>query len=108
MSTTPALACIFLRSPGSQSTRVFADGIPYDYIIAGCPCLVANLWDVVSPDIDIFAQAVHEKLSLGGVRASSSRISIASAVAQSRDSCDLKYIIGAAPIVYGIPVFLEA
>jgi separase len=33
-------------------------------------------------------------------------ISIVSAVAQSRDSCKLPYLTGAAPVVYGIPFYL--
>ena len=36
----------------------------------------------------------------------SSEVSLDQAVAQSRDSCILKYLNGAAPVVYGVPVFL--
>ena len=37
---------------------------------------------------------------------SSDNTSIVAAVAQSRDSCKLKYLTGAAPVVYGIPFYL--
>lgn len=33
-------------------------------------------------------------------------ISVVAAVAQSRESCKLKYLTGAAPVVYGIPFYL--
>ena len=77
------------------------------------PTLVANLWDVTEKDIDKFSQSVFDKLQLtaGGIKqwATHSRdtaVSIVKAVAQSRDSCKLKYLTGAAPIVYGIPFYL--
>ena len=34
------------------------------------------------------------------------RTSIVAAVAQSRDACKLKYLTGAAPVVYGIPFYM--
>lgn len=34
-------------------------------------------------------------------------ISLAAAVGKSRDACYLRYLNGAAPVVYGIPVFLR-
>jgi separase len=34
------------------------------------------------------------------------KTSIVAAIAQSRDSCKLKYLTGAAPVVYGIPFYL--
>ena len=73
------------------------------------PTLVANLWDVTDKDIDKFSQSVFDKLSLNSMkeeRSGSNKISIVAAVAQSRDSCKLKYLTGAAPVVYGIPFYL--
>jgi separase len=73
------------------------------------PTLVANLWDVTDKDIDKFSQSVFDKLSLNSTkekRSSNNNISIVAAVAQSRDSCKLKYLTGAAPVVYGIPFYL--
>ena len=34
-------------------------------------------------------------------------LSLDQAVAQSRDSCILRYLKGAAPVVYGVPVYLR-
>lgn len=39
-------------------------GTPNNYMLAGCPALVANLWDVTDRDIDKFAQAVFDKIGL--------------------------------------------
>ncbi|EPQ52368.1 hypothetical protein GLOTRDRAFT_80657 [Gloeophyllum trabeum ATCC 11539] len=89
-------------------------GTPYNYMLAGCPTLVANLWDVTDRDIDKFSQAVFDELDLtpGGVqskkngRSERQAVSVVKAVAQSRDACKLKYLTGAAPVVYGIPFYL--
>ncbi|KAG8526760.1 uncharacterized protein KY384_008189 [Bacidia gigantensis] len=107
-------------------------GKPIDYMQAGCPALVANLWDVTDKDIDRFAQSVLEKWGLFGKKAlpqsgrggrgkgkgkvvkeaklteeNTGSMSLDKAVAQSRDACFLKYLNGAAPVIYGVPVFLE-
>lgn len=66
-------------------------------------------------DIDKFALSVFSKLKLDpdelrkrqtGKNAVDGKTSVVSAVAQSRDSCKLKYLTGAAPVVYGIPFYL--
>jgi separase len=41
-----------------------------------------------------------------GGRRSEDKVSIVSAVAASREVCKLKYLTGAAPVVYGIPFYL--
>lgn len=74
------------------------------------PTLVANIWDVTDRDIDKFAQSTFDKLRVTRKDADrwndESEISVVAAVAQSRDSCKLKYLTGAAPVVYGIPFYL--
>ena len=107
-------------------------GTPRNYMLAGCPALVATLWDVTDKDIDRFAQDVFAQWGLfqelkdakpcskkGSRRREKAvdepasqkdghgRISLTEAVARSRDSCVLRYLNGAAPVVYGIPVFLD-
>lgn len=61
-------------------------------------------------DIDKFAQSVFDKLRMTKVDVGpwnyGSGTSVVAAVAQSRDSCKLKYLTGAAPVVYGIPFYL--
>ncbi len=108
-------------------------GTPINYMHAGCPALLATLWDVTDKDIDRFSFAVLEKWGLlreaqtelsgspvkRGVKQrgknkaamvktiESESLSLDQAVSQGRDSCILKYLNGAAPVVYGVPVFLS-
>ena len=110
-------------------------GTPMSYMHAGCPAMLATLWDVTDKDIDRFSQTVLEKWGLfetpqppvssspvkkGGKQKGKGRakntekvdgdgrkpMSLDQAVTQSRDSCILKYLNGAAPVVYGVPVYL--
>lgn len=69
------------------------------------PCLVANLWDVTDKDIDRFSHEMLAHWSL--LPGKEPATSICAAVAKSRDECILKYLNGAAPVVYGLPVWLS-
>lgn len=124
-------------------------GTPINFMQAGCPALLANLWDVTDKDIDRFSHTALEKWGLfscpsehstatkkqapllpsinnsptkrnGRVRGGETKlplsvtavdddheVSLDQAVAQSRDACRLRYLNGAAPVVYGVPVFLR-
>ena len=65
-------------------------------------------------ELDKISHSVFEKLRLNArdVKAWSvetmdeAPMSFVSAVCQSRDVCKLKYLTGAAPVVYGIPFYL--
>lgn len=86
-------------------------GTPHNYMLAGCPTLVANLWDVTDRDIDKYSQVVFDQLHLTpeGVaqpRPKGKAVSVAKAVADARSCCKLKYLTGAAPVIYGIPFYL--
>ena len=64
--------------------------------------MVANLWDVTDKDIDLFLEELlHAWLK------SANKKDLASCVAVSRDVCKLPYLIGAAPVVYGLPLFIR-
>ncbi|EFE44084.1 separin, putative [Trichophyton verrucosum HKI 0517] len=96
-------------------------GTPWNYMHAGTPALVATLWDVTDKDIDRFTTSVLERWGLFPAPATTAKTPIASAsgikhtgqvgldtaVAGSRDTCILKYLNGAAPVLYGVPVFLK-
>lgn len=105
-------------------------GTPMNYIRAGCPALLANLWDVTDKDIDRFSYTVLESWGLfhkseaslprspvkrggrGRTKKQTSnikidRVSLDEAVAKGRGSCRLRYLNGAAPVIYGVPVFLS-
>ncbi len=88
-----------------------ASGMALKYLTAGAPGLlskkdcalltamtvvVANLWDVTDGDIDRFT--CHLLDSLG------SSIPVPTLVSRARQACTLKFLVGAAPVVYGLPV----
>lgn len=77
-------------------------GIVLKYIMAGCPLFVGNLWDVTDRDIDRYAEAL-----LQGWFKAGSGASILHYVSQARQAPRLKYLIGASPVAYGLPVSLR-
>ncbi|KAI8150319.1 peptidase family C50-domain-containing protein [Fennellomyces sp. T-0311] len=80
------------------------DGYIMNFLLGGSPAVVANLWDVTDKSIDSLTQAM---LSSWGVLKDNGRASLVEAVASSRSSCNLPYLIGAAPVVYGVPVYIK-
>ncbi|KAG0138703.1 peptidase family C50-domain-containing protein [Tuber indicum] len=90
-------------------------GMPVNYLLGGCPSMVATLWDVTDKDIDRFSKDVFNRWGLfsGPGKSKKEReveapnASLVEAVAKGRESCVLKYLNGAAPVVYGIPAYLS-
>ena len=76
------------------------EGVAQSYIAAGAPCVVGNLWDVTDRDIDKLAMSMLERYF-----DSTSDASLPECLAQARSACKLRYMIGCAPVCYGIPVF---
>ncbi|XP_040891017.1 separin isoform X2 [Toxotes jaculatrix] len=77
-------------------------GIILSYLIAGCPFVLGNLWDVTDRDIDRFTKALLESWLSAG-----SGAPLLDYMGPSRQATHLKYLIGAAPVVYGLPVHLQ-
>ncbi|CAR23282.1 separase [Lachancea thermotolerans CBS 6340] len=77
-------------------------GVSYSYLLGGCPMVVGNLWDVTDKDIDKFSRTMFEELGLIG--GSKIHKTVSEALALARGSCQLKYLNGAAPVMYGIPL----
>nr|XP_019013302.1 uncharacterized protein I206_01368 [Kwoniella pini CBS 10737]OCF52083.1 hypothetical protein I206_01368 [Kwoniella pini CBS 10737] len=93
-------------------------GTAWHYMVGGCPSLTANLWDVTDKDIDRLSSHVLKLLHLDSAHLPDSKsrtntllplsnLSIVQAVNESREECKLKYLTGAAPVVYGLPVWLH-
>ena len=76
-------------------------GAALAYLAAGAPCVVANLWDVTDRDIDRFCIDLLDRWRVGG-RAECP--TLAHALPPARDVVKLRYLIGAAPVCYGLPV----
>nr|XP_019042993.1 hypothetical protein I302_08702 [Kwoniella bestiolae CBS 10118]OCF21923.1 hypothetical protein I302_08702 [Kwoniella bestiolae CBS 10118] len=93
-------------------------GTAWHYMVGGCPSLTANLWDVTDRDIDRLSSHVLKTLHLDSAHLPDSKsrpntllplseLSTVQAVNSARDECKLKYLTGAAPVVYGLPVWLH-
>ncbi|XP_062568932.1 uncharacterized protein LOC134231045 [Saccostrea cucullata] len=82
-----------------------ASGFMLNYFMAGCPCMVANLWDVTDKDIDRFLACLLS--SWLSEEATMDPRSLLDVIPKARAACRLPHLIGAAPVVYGFPVFLK-
>jgi len=78
------------------------DGTALSYLCAGAPCVVGNLWDVTDRDIDRYSVSLLE-----GIYQAKEPTNLAKCAMSSRGACKLKYIVGSAPVVYGIPVSIR-
>jgi separase len=111
-------------------------GMPKNYLIGGCPALVSTLWDVTDRDLDRFSKNLLKEWGLFGeetsdahsrsrskskvkkkessrsrpatpiVKEKRGKVSLVEAVACSRDQCKMRYLNGAALVVYGVPAYL--
>lgn len=88
------------------------EGVVTRYLLAGSPCVVGNLWDVTDRDIDrytnlllknFFQNSIQEDMSKSSSSLSDKR-SLAQCVADARVACKMRYIVGCAPVCYGIPI----
>ncbi|KAL6111552.1 espl1 [Pungitius sinensis] len=77
-------------------------GIVLNYLTAGCPLFLGNLWDVTDRDIDRFTKVLLESWLSAG-----SGASLLDYMGQSRQVTHMKHLVGAAPVVYGLPVLLQ-
>uniref|UniRef100_UPI00358E1714 separin isoform X2 n=1 Tax=Myxine glutinosa TaxID=7769 RepID=UPI00358E1714 len=102
----PRLSC---RAPcllfGCSSAALTArgslepSGIALSYMMAGCPCVLGNLWDVTDRDIDRYTEQL-----LRGWLSSAGRKSLPEYLSLARTAPKLPFLTGAAPIIYGLPI----
>ncbi|XP_040366322.1 separase isoform X3 [Rosa chinensis] len=99
-------------------------GTPLSYLLAGSPVIVANLWDVTDRDIDRFAKSMLDswlkarsspcvscaqcnkkvtKKKLATNLSCEHRPKVGSFMSEARKTCQLPFLIGAAPVCYGVP-----
>ncbi|KAF8764158.1 Separin like protein [Argiope bruennichi] len=89
------------------SRQLEAYGIPLSYLMNGCPFVIGNLWDVTDKDIDRFTNKLLELFVPNYCQNQNSITEIADAVRQARNACKMRYLVGAAPIMYGIPTMAK-
>ncbi|XP_073519047.1 separin [Phyllobates terribilis] len=99
-------AVVLLFGCSSAALAVRGDlegaGIVLKYLMAGCPLVVGNLWDVTDREIDRYTVAFLQGWMKAGPGAS-----LLKYLYKSRQAPKLKYIIGAAPVAYGLPMALQ-
>ena len=83
------------------------DGNILNWLTCGSPMIVANLWDVTDKDIDTYSFSVLSKWGLLENKEEDNNANISLAVQMSRHVCNLKYLNGSAPVVYGLPFHLK-
>lgn len=66
------------------------------------PLFLGNLWDVTDRDIDRYTEAL-----LQGWLGAGPGAPLLYYASQARQAPRLKYLIGAAPVAYGLPVCLQ-
>jgi separase len=73
------------------------------------PCVLANLWDVTDIDIDRFTSALLRSwlgMPLEGAAAAAAQRAdmLQEAVVRARGACLMPFLVGAAPVCFGLPV----
>lgn len=97
---TPCNATMLLM--GCSSGKLFGSGevepsgIALNYLAAGSPAVLANLWDVTDKDID--------SVTMNILQTWGDKTGLLEALSSAREHCRMKYLNGAAPVVYGLDV----
>lgn len=69
------------------------------FLKTGASCVVGNLWDVTDGDADRFTRSLLTNMRNGDT--------VDESVSKARDACKLKHLMGASPVVYGLPVVVK-
>lgn len=72
-------------------------GVPYFCTAAGSGAIVGNLWNVTDKEIDRYLLSLLDKAVKKGPHELEESVQLA------RSACKLKYLTGAAPVIYGFP-----
>lgn len=99
----------------SEGESLEATGVAYRFLLNGSPSFLGVLWDVTDGDIDTFADNVLQEWmtthvwtakdsSLRQIVAQRKGPPLTNAATTARSSCRLRCLIGAAPVVYGLPI----
>ncbi|XP_050406071.2 uncharacterized protein LOC126821652 [Patella vulgata] len=91
-------------SSGLLKSKGYLDvfGTVMYYFLAGCPCVVANLWNVTDREIDRFSKSLIDIWL-----ESENGTSLADVLPKAREACRLLNLTGSAPVVYGLPVSIN-
>lgn len=104
------IATSFLLGCSSASMKPYGllqpTGSMYSYLQGGSPYVLGNLWDVTDKDIDKFSVSLFERSGL--IKNLQGEVSgyqdVSHAVNDAREVCHLRYMNGASPVGYGLPI----
>jgi hypothetical protein len=103
-------ATSILMGCSSGNQYVMGEFEPYgtvlSYILAGCPCIVGNLWDVTDRDIDRLTEEFLDSWIADNEqnKIEKDARSICIHLNKSRKACKMDFLNGSAPVVFGLPV----
>lgn len=104
----------------AEGPRLETFGIGWVFIFRGSPCYVGLLWDVTDNDIDKYLDCLLDRWmpslkwssASGGNSSSIARPTSGGAITEAstkaRHACQLKLLVGAAPVVYGLPIWCKS
>ncbi|CAD5124126.1 DgyrCDS12427 [Dimorphilus gyrociliatus] len=70
-----------------------------NYLSSGCSSIMGNMWKVTDKDIDLFTKEQIRSISLA------ERGEFVPFICnEARENCNLKYLTGASPVIYGLPL----
>ena len=72
-------------------------GVVQSYVQAKCPAVAGNLFDVTDADIDRFLLALLDKWL------ARREGNLGQCVAEAREACKMPFLVGASPVLYGLP-----
>lgn len=102
LSPALLLGCSSVRIHNTKS--FYGYGSIMSFFLGGCPMVLGNLWDVTDKDIDLFTISLFEKLNIVNKKENAINKRVDIACRESRNVCKLRYLNGAAPVVYGLPL----
>lgn len=98
----------------SEGKRLENYGVGWVFVFRGSPCYLGLLWDVTDIDIDKYLDALLDDWmsSIGwsspiqSVKCPVGKF-ITDASAKAKYACQLKFLVGSTPVVYGLPVICK-
>jgi separase len=93
-------------SSGSLTVHGIHDpsGSALNYLLAGAPFVLGNLWDVTDKDIDrLSVSCLEHVFNSTDDNIKTNNSIVAQALSKARYTCKLKHAVGASPVIYGLP-----
>ena len=105
----------FTMLMGCSTSRLSIEG-PYEYpnmllllLLAGFPTIIGTLWLVTDSEINLFTKKLIQEIvkndDLRFFQGFDRQNTLSLALQQARLSCKLRFVTGAAPIIYGLPLY---